>query len=286
VADPVIVIPTHHPLYAKVHLEMQGSAEEFPDNHQPQAGSYGSHPVSLGFSYYGIGFSVTAPAYYIDYSGGYQNGKLIIEWNIRPSTMLFIAAGWVFIDYTSYAIGVRVPEGYKPYVMAYTEVVYYKKTDLWPIYYDQLIDKVGWAVVDPPGANPVVPETPDPMNPPTEVYTARVNQVQTTDWKGQAKTTFRRGEDIYIYFNWDWGPNDTMTLVTELYDNTSTRIGFCAVWYSNLSLGNYECGFGLLISNSANLGSATLHVNIYTCYPWQGGKEYSPETIVTMEITG
>jgi len=284
VADPYIVVPTHHPLYVKVRLEMQDFCEEFPDNHQPQAGSYGSHPISLGFSYYGIGLSVTAPAYYIDYFRGYQNGKLIVEWNIRPSTILGIAAGWVFIDYTSYAIGVRVPEGYKPYVIAYTEVDYYKRMSLWPIYYDQLVDKVGWGAVDPPGANPITPETPDPLNSPTEVYTARVNQVQITDRKGQAKTSFQRGETIYIYPNWDWGPDDTMTLVINLYDTTDTWIGFAAATWSRLSPGNWRCGFGFFISYRANPGPVTIRANIYTYPPWWGGKEYAPETTIPIEI--
>lgn len=155
------------PMLANIYVEMSDFCEEVPSNHKPEAGSHGEHPSTITYSFYFISFNLQTPAYWVDYTEVHEGGHYKITWSLRPSYSLLTANGPLFQDYAEFAVGVRVPAWSKPYVTVYANCVWYKKT--WIMHYEWVCkdwDEVGWAVVDPAGAESLTPTTPDPINAP------------------------------------------------------------------------------------------------------------------------
>jgi len=131
-------------LYAKVWIKFPSYADEVPSNHLPKAGWYWSQE-RLSFSYQGIGFSIYAPAYGVSYdlydSGGYR----VAYWYMYGESCL-IGFWYVFEDYTSLAVGVRIPQGESISVQTTAWASWYR---FWVFFftYDSQ-ESVGTAVVE------------------------------------------------------------------------------------------------------------------------------------------
>jgi len=182
------------PMLANIYVEMSDFCEEVPSNHKPEAGSHGEHPSTITYSFYYISFNVQIPAYWVDYTEVHEGGRYKITWSLRPSYSLLTANGPLFQDYTEFAVGVRVPAWTKPYATVYADCVWYKKTMI-GIRWEWLCrdwDEVGWAVVDPIGAQPITPTTPDPINAPESLQ-----QLYLTVLAEENGTSLTTG-DVYI----------------------------------------------------------------------------------------
>jgi len=149
------------PLYADVWLYFSPSAEEVPSNHEPKAGWSWSQAM-VTFSYQGIGFRVNLPAYGVSYEAKHEGGYFKVHWSFCGVSG--IAFDFVFRDYAETAVGVRVPQGYKPYCWASGWAAWYVNYFYLVFVYDSQ-EWVGWCYVDPPGAAnllaPTVPSFPD-----------------------------------------------------------------------------------------------------------------------------
>jgi len=153
-----------HPLFARMEFQMPYWCEEFPSNHEPKMGSYGSSPVSIGFSAYGFGFSITPSAYNIRWHQWQESGKLISRWDMDSYWLFGTVQGFIFKDYVSFTLAFRVPEGRKPFVYVGAQIRWYQKTigSLAP--YDT--QQVYWASVDPEGAGAFPPRDPQDIQVP------------------------------------------------------------------------------------------------------------------------
>ena len=165
------------PLFADIWLYFPDWAEEVPTNHQPEAG-FRLSAGSGSFGYQGIGFSMNFPAYSIGYEWSKTKypGWLFIHWSYDggwgPVTYWY----YVFKDYTEAAVGIRVPQGQKPYCYAAGWAAWYK---FWIFLFSKdSSEMVYWCYVDPAGVQehpqplvPPVPSTPVTTPGPSQTYT-------------------------------------------------------------------------------------------------------------------
>lgn len=150
------------PLYAKIILLFPDWCEELPSNHKPEAGfRLWSGSVSFGFK--GIGFNVQLPAYSIsyEYSKNKYPGWLYIKWSFDGAWGPFAYWYFVFKDYAEAAVGIRVPQGRKPYCYVAGWAAWYRFRVF--VFIRDSSEMVGWCRVDPPDD-----EFPEPPSPPEE----------------------------------------------------------------------------------------------------------------------
>lgn len=151
------------PLFADIWLFFPDWCEEAPTNHKPEAG-FRLSAGSASFGYEGIGFSVNLPAYSIGYESSTTKypGWLFVHWSYDGGWGPFAYWYYVFKDYTEAAVGVRVPQGQKPYCYVAGWACWYR---FWIFLFTKdSSEMVYWCYVDPPG----VEEHPLPPVPPTK----------------------------------------------------------------------------------------------------------------------
>jgi hypothetical protein len=150
------------PLFADIWLYFPDWCEEVPSNHKPEAGFRLSEGEG-SFSYQGIGFSMKFPAYWISYESSKTKfpGWLYVHWSYDGAWGPFAFWYYVFKDYTDASIGIRVPQGRKPYCYMAGWAAWYKFW-IFVFTYDYK-EMVKWCYVDPPE----ILEHPEPLEPPT-----------------------------------------------------------------------------------------------------------------------
>lgn len=157
-----------HPWTTTIELEMNSFCEEFPANHLPQQGDYGSSQASLGFSYMGIGFSIQGSAYSVSFREWHDpsTDNLVCQWTFDFGTFLGIPAGlpwhtggpFPWIDYVQVSIGVRTPVAYKPTVQIGASNVWELHTYIPNRFYYADSDYVWDSPLDPPESVPITPK--------------------------------------------------------------------------------------------------------------------------------
>jgi len=221
-----------YPMLANIYVEMSDFCEEVPSNHKPEAGSQGEDPSTITYSFFFISFNLQTPAYWVDYTEVHEGGHYKITWSLKPSYSLLTANGPLFEDYAEFAVGVRVPAWSKPYATVYADCVWYKKT--WVIMHYEWVckdwDEVGWAVVDPAGAETFTPTTPEPINAPESLQ-----QLYLTVLAEENGTSLTMG-DVYINDEYVGHTNSTFP-VAEGTNNVSVS----AFWEAGVT--GYRYGF-------------------------------------------
>lgn len=276
-----------HPSFCKINVILPEVAEEDPPFHIPQAGYVGSSRFSTGLSYYGIGFSVASPEKYISYSRYYENGVLKIEWNVEPSKVIGSVSGFLFFDYCEFAVGFTTPIGYKSWAYVSGEVKMYMRSmplDWWPFCSYLWREEIDWLYVDPPGSEPVEPETPNPIpSTPQDLYLVCVNTLQTCHWNGAPKTEFQRGDMVWVDVNYTWGrPLSTQKCIDlRIYDSEGNMISLMMmkgwIWREGYYLlQGHKCfGTSMFIPQFAKLGQAKIVIRILNDWPWIDDREYA-----------
>ncbi|MBD3159423.1 MAG: hypothetical protein GF309_11585 [Candidatus Lokiarchaeota archaeon] len=150
------------PLKAVVYVSVPLDAEEVPSNHRPKAG-FKYTQSSFSFEYEGITFSLTLPKMSIAYEESTDDNYRYFKWTLDGATG---PIGWsqIFTDYADFAVGVRVPQGFKMQAWAWSEVAWYQNYGLVWLYHSK--EAIGWVYVDSPGSilPPVLPTIPNPMD--------------------------------------------------------------------------------------------------------------------------
>lgn len=150
------------PLYADIWLFFPDYCQEVPSNHEPQAG----FRLSAGegsFEYEGIGFKMNFPAYSIGFESSTTKypSWLFCHWSYDGGWGPFAYWYYVFKDYSDGSIGIRVPQGQKPYCYTAGWAVWYR---FWIFLFSKDGEEmVYWNYVDPPS----IQEHPSPPAPPT-----------------------------------------------------------------------------------------------------------------------
>ena len=130
------------PLIAVLRIIVPSYAVEVPVNHEPQAGiHFGQSRIS--FSYQGIGFSTLLPSMFVSYTDSTSGSYRYFDWRADGTTGI-IAWAFVFEDYAEYAVGIRVPQGYKPYVYVGGQVAWYTSW-LYLVFTYHSTDSAYWA---------------------------------------------------------------------------------------------------------------------------------------------
>jgi len=149
------------PLFADIWLFFPDWCEEVPINHKPEAG-FRLAAGSASFGYEGISFSINLPAYSIGYESSTTKypGWLFCHWSYDGGWGSVAYWYYVFKDYTEAAVGIRVPQGRKPYCYAAGWACWYK---FWIFAFTKdSSEMVYWCYVDPPE----IQEHPEPPVPP------------------------------------------------------------------------------------------------------------------------
>lgn len=136
------------PMYADIYVYFPTQADEVPSNHEPKAGWYWSQ-FGWSFSFMCIGLSGLAPAYGIGYEAKHYSSYFRVHWWYYGWSGP-VAYWFIFEDYTEAAVGVRVPQGFKPSINVSGRIVWYRFYIFWFSYETQ--QYVGGVNVDPPGA--------------------------------------------------------------------------------------------------------------------------------------
>jgi hypothetical protein len=151
------------PLYADIWLYFPSWCQEVPTNHKPEAGFRLSEGEGT-FGYEGIGISMKFPAYSIGFESSTTkySGWLFCHWSYDGGWGPFAYWYYVFKDYTDASIGIRVPQGQKPYCYIAGWAAWYR---FWIFAFTgDGSEMVYWCYVDPPS----VQEHPQPPVPPTQ----------------------------------------------------------------------------------------------------------------------
>ncbi len=174
------------PLFADIWLYFPDWCEEVPSNHEPEAGFRLSGGEGT-FGYEGISFSMKFPAYWISYESSRTKfpGWLYVHWSYKGAWGPFAFWYYVFKDYTDASIGIRVPQGRKPYCYMAGWAAWYRFW-MFAFTYDSQ-EMVHWCYVDPPK----ILEHPEPPEPPTRTP-------QETN-PGPSPTVYGTAVDGFIY---------------------------------------------------------------------------------------
>jgi hypothetical protein len=149
------------PLFADIWLYFPDWCEEVPTNHKPEAGFRLSEGEG-SFGYQGISFNMKFPAYWISYESSKTKfpGWLYVHWSYDGAWGPFAFWYYVFKDYTDASIGIRVPQGKKPYCYMAGWAAWYR---FWIFVFTyEGKEMVQWCYVDPPE----ILEHPEPPAPP------------------------------------------------------------------------------------------------------------------------
>jgi len=157
----------------KVRAVLPNVAKEIPQDHIPHDGDYGYSPGSVGFSWYGAGFSLQLPGQQVTYRVN-NDTDYVAEWTCTHGIIPGIGGrSWtIFTDYANFWIGFNVPDGYKPACYVYAEAIWHLLAP--PLTgFKHFSESLYWAVVDPPGA--VGPSNPIPAEPLDDIETIPMN---------------------------------------------------------------------------------------------------------------
>jgi outer membrane protein assembly factor BamB len=119
------------------------------------------------------------------------------------------------------------------------------------------------------------------------VSPVRIAEVIPCNQTGYPKNTFHQGAMAFfkvIINSTALIPQNTLITI-NLYDNSSITIGV-ASFQGPILPGISTIIFGLPITTTATIGTATIYANCYTDWPSQGGFPHCPEMSATLEITG
>jgi hypothetical protein len=124
----------------------------------------------------------------------------------------------------------------------------------------------------------------------TQNWPINFTQLYPCDSNGNPKYTFKRGANLYIFFevkNFDTINAHTVTICITLFDSSNTPIG---AWYPRTTTLQPNTSTAVLfsadkISTIASTGVATIYANAYSNLPKNGGYPYCPEKTVTFTIT-
>lgn len=152
------------PLFADIYVYFPDWCDEVPTNHVPQAGWRWTEGIG-SFGYKGISYNVKLPAYSISYESSKTKykGWLYCHWSFDGAWDAIAYWYYVFKDYTEASVGVRVPQGKKPYCYVAGWAAWYRFW-IFAFSFDGK-EMVNWVYVDPP--EPL--EHPEPPIPPDEV---------------------------------------------------------------------------------------------------------------------
>lgn len=272
------------PFYIEVRLEMPPECEEFPANHVPQSGEYGRSRASYSFSYHGIGFSVALPLYVVTYERQ-TDTKTRIKWQVSPSMYSLIATceGPVMADYCQFAVGFKVPEGFKPYVQAQVSIAYYKDYGITKRVHSAETLSL---MVDPPGVGEIPPMNPPTFNPPQELKTVKINSFRIFSPHNESHNTTKILKDGFgVWLNITFGLKNTQAMVgVELYDKNNRLVSGIWVLASAWCYGTSTCTVYNSIANFAALGQGTLRIMLKTNWAWQENCNFIPEYHIPIEI--
>jgi len=155
--------------FVKVLVVMDDVASEYLANHEPQHGYYDYQSVlSFGIPGVPISFPVTLPQLQVDYSDFYEDNLYKVQWAVSdPSFGGLWGTGRSVIRnncYADFAITVKVPATFKPYVSVMAELQWYVGiiTPTGLKFGHALTEQICWLTADPPEATPVNPTTPSP----------------------------------------------------------------------------------------------------------------------------
>jgi len=115
----------------------------------------------------------------------------------------------------------------------------------------------------------------------------KIMEVIPTNRTGYPKNTFQVGTMAFFKVtvnSTDLIPQNTLITI-NLYDNASITIGI-ASFQGPILPGISTIIFGIPITTTATIGTATIYANCYTDWPSQGGFPHCPEKSATLEITG
>jgi hypothetical protein len=124
----------------------------------------------------------------------------------------------------------------------------------------------------------------------SENWLVNYTQLFPCDSNGYPKYNFKRGANLYIFFeikNFDTTNSHAVIVCITLFDANMVPIGS---WYPLTTTLNPNDSKGVLfsadkISSSAALGNATIYANAYTNFPKNDGYPYCPEKTSTFTIT-
>ena len=157
--------------FVKLLIVMDDEASEYLANHEPQHGYYDyQNVISFGVPGVPISFPITLPQLQVEYSTFYEDGMYKVQWVVSDPTLNQWASGRNVIQkncYADFAITVKVPAKFKPYVEVMAELTWYIGYPALGgcIFVKDFTEQICWLVVDPPGANPINPVTltPEPL---------------------------------------------------------------------------------------------------------------------------
>jgi len=197
------------PLYADLWLFLPDWCEE-PSQHEPGAGYRWTGGIA-SFSYQGIGFDVSVPSYSVSYESTKTRylGWLLCHWSI--SGVVGLAWYYPFKDVTDFSVGIRVPEGQKPYCWCCSYVQWYKFNIFW--FSRVATEWLYWTYVDPPIKQSALEPPLPPRNP--ENATIQSNAVNldaiVISQTSQYTCIGGFGSDAY---GWHAPTNSVITLLT------------------------------------------------------------------------
>jgi hypothetical protein len=193
--------------YLRIMIQVDSAAEEFPDNHLPKDGYYSSETIAT-FSIPGIpiSFPVNLPQLRVSYNHWYEGNLYKIEWKMEdPYFIDFLGVGTnVINDYADFAVAIKVPSNFKPYIAVMAEAKWYEFIEIfkgWPfprgMYNLKKQEQLCWCIVDPPEAPMISPQVPSPL--PSKFGTF----VDSFTQKGglgiyQNTRSFRPGENLQV----------------------------------------------------------------------------------------
>lgn len=101
--------PDAGPLSATIRVAVPLSAIEPPGSHEPTAGwTWSSTP--LRFTFFGISYQMTLPAYGITYDTWTDASYRYFEWEVSSFDEYGGAWGFIFNDHADFSVGLRVPQ--------------------------------------------------------------------------------------------------------------------------------------------------------------------------------
>jgi len=169
------------PLFATVQIFVPIWAEEVPTNHQPIAKTYWWGQKWVTFTFHGISFDLYLPKYKVEYYEEEYWLEREFRWEVKGAWG-GLGYGFIFSDYAEFAVGIRVPQGKKPYADVSAWVAWYRDDFLWFTYITQ--EGIYGVYVDPPGAVGTVLSL-NPLRKLRKIYTPRFILAARGEIKGR-----------------------------------------------------------------------------------------------------
>ena len=216
--SPVYILP-----FVKILMAMEDVASEYGNTETPQAGYY-DYTVMMTFGIsippFSVSFPITLPQLQVDFQTSYGSGVYKVEWTVKDPW--FVSGRNVVKrnNYADFVITVKVPKGFKPYVTVMAEAQWYIYNPARDMYLKYATEQLGWLIVDPPEANPIDPEIPNPEPLPTdEIATAAIKEMKVRGYNFISNPAFAFGT-----FGWSLSDEAEITDTISLRGGSSVKL--------------------------------------------------------------